>query len=211
RPVSPEGLVERRQALGLTQRALGDLLGVPRNTVARWERGELRVARPEWLDRSLAEIEKRAHAPRPPASVRHLPGEVSSFVGREDEIADCCALLDVGRLITLTGPGGIGKSRLALKVARCAEPAYPDGVQVVDLAALENPALVPREVASALDLLERPGVPTTDVLVEALRPRTLLVVLDDCDHLIEACGELAERLLREAPSLAILATSREPL
>jgi predicted ATPase/DNA-binding CsgD family transcriptional regulator len=208
--VTPEGLVARRQALGLTQHALGKLLGVRRNTVARWERGELRVARPEWLDRALAELEGRTGSPRLGSESR-LPGELSSFVGREDEIASCCALLSVERLVTLTGTGGIGKSRLALKVARGVEALFPDGIYLVDLAPLDNPSFVQRAVATALGLSERPGLSMTEVVIEALRPKRLLLVLDDCDHLVEACGELAERLLREAPNLSILATCREPL
>jgi predicted ATPase/DNA-binding CsgD family transcriptional regulator len=219
-PVTPAGLVARRRALGLTQRALAEMLGVPRNTVARWERGDLRMARPDWLALALGNFEARAHGPpvatldvglSSPSQAPHLPAELSSFVGRERELAECCALLGRERLVTLTGTGGIGKSRLAMTVAACVAPTFPQGVYLVELAALEEPALVPRAVATALGLADSAQESVTDVLIEALRPRKLLLVMDDCDHLVEACGDLAKRLLRGAPQAAILATCREPL
>ena len=219
-PVRPGGLTARRKALGLTQSALGESLGVPRNTVARWERGDLRVARPEWLDMALSNLEAHARGQRfdtseaetpgmPPAS--RLPAELSRFVGREDQVGECCALLLEKRLVTLTGAGGIGKSRLAIHVARCAHGEFPDGVYLVELAALENPSLVPRAVSTALRLAERAGDSTTDMLIQAIGSHKLLLVLDDCERVVGAAGELAYQLLRSAPNLAILATSREPL
>jgi DNA-binding CsgD family transcriptional regulator/transcriptional regulator with XRE-family HTH domain len=140
-PLTPAHLAARRRALGLSQQALGDVLGVPRNTVARWERGDLRVGRPEWIALALNNLEARLRGqPRSAASDEspagdqavHLPAELSRFVGREVEVAECCALLAHARLVTLTGPGGIGKSRLALKVARCAVDSFPNGVHAVD-------------------------------------------------------------------------------
>jgi predicted ATPase/DNA-binding CsgD family transcriptional regulator len=219
-PVTPVGLATRRKALGLTQSALGESLGVPRNTVARWERGDLRVARPEWLDMALSNLE--AHTRGQPSDTSEaenpvilpasrLPAELSRFVGREDQVAECCALLLEKRLVTLTGAGGIGKSRLAIHVARCAEGKSPDGVYLVELAALENPSLVPHAVSTALRLAERAGDSTTDVLIQAIGSHKLLLVLDDCERVVGAAGELAYQLLRSAPHLAILATSREPL
>jgi predicted ATPase/DNA-binding CsgD family transcriptional regulator len=216
----PAGLAGRRKALGLTQSALGESLGVRRNTVARWERGDLRVARPEWLDMALSNLEAHAGGQRsdtseaetpgiPPTS--HLPAELSTFVGREGEVAECCALLLEKRLVTLTGTGGIGKSRLAIHVARCAQGEYPDNVYLVDLAALENPSLVSRAVSTAMGLAQRAGDSTTDMLIQAIGSHKLLLVLDDCERVVGVAGELVYQLLRSAPHLAILATSREPL
>src|SRR5262249_37306916 len=129
--LTPAGLATRRRALGLTQRALGELLGVPRNTVARWERGDLRVARPDWLALALGQLEEGSRASAGSARspfASTLPAELSSFAGREQEVAECCALLlRHERLVTLTGTGGIGKSRLALRVADCISGTFPDG------------------------------------------------------------------------------------
>jgi predicted ATPase/DNA-binding CsgD family transcriptional regulator len=143
--------------------------------------------------------------------VGHLPVELSSFVGREDAVAECCALLGNKRLVTLCGPGGIGKSRLGLQVARCSAEAFRDGMFLVELASVEDSALVPRVVAGALGLAERAGEELTDLLVVALRSQQILLIMDDCDRHVEACAALAIRLLDDVPGLTILATSRERL
>jgi predicted ATPase/DNA-binding CsgD family transcriptional regulator len=145
------------------------------------------------------------------ARAQHIPYELSSFVGREGEIADCRALVTETRLVTLCGPGGVGKTRLALRVASSLESSFGGGIYLVELASLMDPALVPRAVATALGLRERAGQSIPEVLVESLRSRKVLLVMDNCEHLIEACAEVANQLLRAAPNLAILATSREPL
>ncbi|HWQ15617.1 MAG TPA: BTAD domain-containing putative transcriptional regulator, partial [Roseiflexaceae bacterium] len=143
--------------------------------------------------------------------LHNLPVQITSFIGREREIAEVKQLLTTTRLLTLAGPGGCGKTRLALAVAADVLHAYPDGVWLVDLAALANPALVPQAVAAALGLHEAPGQPLTETLAAALKPRQLLLVLDNCEHLVSACAQLAETLLRACPQLRILATSREAL
>ena len=140
-----------------------------------------------------------------------LPSEVSSFVGREDELSEVVRLLHDHRLVTLTGVGGSGKTRLALAVAGELEEIFVDGVWVVELAPIGDPELVPRVVASAAGIGERPGQPLTDTLTELLRSRTALLVLDNCEHLIDACAALADALLRSCPEMRILATSREVL
>jgi predicted ATPase/DNA-binding CsgD family transcriptional regulator len=142
---------------------------------------------------------------------QHVPCELSSFVGREGEIAECCGLLTGARLVTLCGVGGVGKTRLALRVASSVQNSFSGGIYFVELASLNDPALVPRAVATALDLRERAGQSIAEVLVESLRSRKVLLVIDNCEHLIEGCSELANLLLRAAPNLTILATSREPL
>ncbi len=120
-------------------------------------------------------------------------------------------MLQTTRLLTLTGPGGTGKTRLALEVAAKVVDAYPHGVWLVELAPLADPALVPHTVATTLGVREQPGHSLLDALVDYLRPKTLLLLLDNCEHLIETCAQLAETLLRTARGLKILASSREAL
>jgi non-specific serine/threonine protein kinase len=218
--MTPEELASRRKALRLSQAALGEVLGVPRNTIARWERGSMRIARPGWLEAALHRLESATASDTRPAEevglptfrrFDNLPNEISSFIGRDQEIAECVDLLRETRLLTLSGAGGVGKSRLALRIAAAVQHDYRDGVGLVELGSLPNPALVPHAVAAALRMRERPGQNILDTLVEALRPRQLLVVLDNCEHLVLACAQLAEALLRAGSGLRILTTSREAL
>jgi predicted ATPase/class 3 adenylate cyclase/DNA-binding CsgD family transcriptional regulator len=141
----------------------------------------------------------------------NLPVQLTSFVGRTAEMAEVRRLLGETRLLTLSGTGGAGKTRLALQAAAELVDAYPDGVWQVDLAPLSDAALVPQTVASTLGLREVPGQPLLGMLVDRLRGLTLLLLLDNCEHLIDPCARLAEALLRGCPRLRILATSREPL
>jgi predicted ATPase/DNA-binding CsgD family transcriptional regulator len=145
---------------------------------------------------------------RPP---NNLPLEVSSFVGRQDEVAEVGRLLWNNRLITLTGPGGCGKTRLALAAAGDSVGRFRDGVWLAELAPVADPALVGRVVGSALGAHDRPGRPMADALSEHLGNRQVLLLLDNCEHLVEACAEIAEWLLRSCPGLRVLATSREAL
>jgi predicted ATPase len=140
-----------------------------------------------------------------------IPRQLTSFIGRDREIAEVKRLLSATALLTLTGAGGCGKTRLALRVAADLGDQYPDGVWVAELAALSDPALVASAVATALDVPEQPGRALIETLKAYLQPRSLLLVLDNCEHLVTACAELAEILLRTCPILRILATSREPL
>jgi predicted ATPase/DNA-binding CsgD family transcriptional regulator len=155
----------------------------------------------------------RARPARPPPGERHhnLPAQLTTFVGREREIAEIERLLPDVRLLTLTGAPGVGKTRLALRVAGGLLEDYPDGVWLAELASLADPTLVSQAVAAALRVRERPGRPLLATLADALRCRQLLLVLDNCEHLVEACAALADSLLRACPRLRILATSREPL
>jgi predicted ATPase/class 3 adenylate cyclase len=141
----------------------------------------------------------------------NLPLQLTRLIGREQQIAEVQQLLATHRLLTLTGAGGSGKTRLALQVAAERLQAYPEGVWFVDLAPLANAALVPQTVADALQVREEPGRLPVETLVEHLEPRQLLLVLDNCEHLVSDCAQLAARLLQRCPHLVILATSREPL
>jgi predicted ATPase len=141
----------------------------------------------------------------------NLPGELTSFVGRRAELAQIGESLQRARLLTLTGAGGCGKTRLALQAAADALDRHPAGVWWVELARLADPTLVAAAVISALGLREVPGRTLLDTLLEHLRARRVLVVLDNCEHLLGACAQLADVLLRGCPSLTILATSRAPL
>jgi predicted ATPase len=147
-----------------------------------------------------------------PSARRHnLPNQLSSFVGRDQAIVELRGLLDSTRLLTLTGPGGVGKTRLALRVAAEALQNYADGVWLVRLDALADPNLVPAAVASVLDVGEQPGRLLLESIGDAVGSRHLLLVLDNCEHLLESCADLAKWLLQGCPQLQVLATSREAL
>jgi len=141
----------------------------------------------------------------------NLPSQLTSFVGRHREIAEAKELLAKTRLLVVRGTAGIGKTRLALKVAADVMNDYPDGVWFVDLAPIVDPALMPKAIAGALSVREVGSEPLADTLCSHLRPMCALLILDNCEHLVGACARLANSLLRTAPSLRILATSREPL
>src|SRR5262249_12742830 len=141
----------------------------------------------------------------------NLPVQLTSFIGREREIGSVKECLAEGRLVTLTGPGGCGKTRLAIQVAAELLGEYPDGVWLVDLASLSDPPLVPQALASVLAVREEPGRPLIETLVESLSTRRLLILLDNCEHVVAACADQSARILRACPSVRILATSREAL
>jgi predicted ATPase/DNA-binding SARP family transcriptional activator/DNA-binding CsgD family transcriptional regulator len=141
----------------------------------------------------------------------NLPIPRTSFVGRERELVGLKRALAMTRLLTLTGAGGCGKTRLALEAAGDLVGAYPDGVWLVELAEFSDPALVPRKVAETLKVREQPGRPLAATLADSLRTRELLLVMDNCEHMIDACAHLADTLLEGCTRLRILATSREAL
>lgn len=141
----------------------------------------------------------------------NLPHQLTSFVGRAHEVEETGRLLRSARLATLTGMGGLGKTRLALQVASLLQNDYPGGVWLVELAALTDPRLVPHTVAATLAVREQPDQPVESTLITYLQPLKLLLLLDNCEHLLEACANLAHTLLRSCPTLTILATSRQGL
>ena len=170
-----------------------------------------------------------------PAPPGNLPAEPNSFIGRERDLAELVAILGRVRALTLCGPGGIGKTRLAFRLAAMLAPAYPDGVWIADLADADLVAAGPSEpgetadgqrpggddsalndrlvplVTAALGIRQEPDRLLPDTLTEALRPRSALLILDTCEHLVQACAELVQRLLAGCPGLRVIATSREPL
>jgi non-specific serine/threonine protein kinase len=216
-----------RTAAGLTQEALAERAGLSARGVQDLERGvrhsphaetTRRLAGALGLSRAeRAALRRAGHAraasgdspgtSRPPG----LPVPLTSFIGRGPELAELQRLLGGTRLLTLTGAGGVGKTRLALEGARRLAGEYPDGVWLVELAALTDSGSVPQAVADVFGVREQPGRALRETLLAALRNRRLLLVLDNCEHLVQACAELAEALLRTCPELHVLAASREPL
>jgi predicted ATPase/DNA-binding NarL/FixJ family response regulator len=175
------------------------------------------LTEPEGVDRLLMDFKKGDKLPgqvdsTSATSIPHnLPLQLTSFVGRERELADTARLLLAKRLLTLTGAGGSGKTRLALEIASRLLKGFLGGVWFVELATLSDPELVPQVTASTLSVRETPGRTVTENLIAFLKPRHVLLVLDNCEHLVGACAHLAETLLKSCPDLRILATSREPL
>lgn len=141
----------------------------------------------------------------------NLPVQLTSFVGREEELGEIRRLLDVHRLVTLTGSGGCGKTRLAAALAAELAVEYPDGAWWIDLAPLTDGARVAGDVLTALRVQDAPGRPPLQQLTACLSGRSLLLVLDNCEHLLSECAALAEALLRACPGVRMLATSRERL
>ena len=141
----------------------------------------------------------------------NLPEEPNSFIGREHELDELRRFLAVTRALTLCGPGGIGKTRLALRILAALADEFPDGVWFIELADLRQPDLVVSRVASVIGVDEERGRPLLETLADALKTRRLLLALDNCEHLIDACARVCERLLASSPGLRLITTSREPL
>jgi predicted ATPase/DNA-binding XRE family transcriptional regulator len=224
-----ELLKRYRTAARLTQEELAERAGLSARGVQDLERGLRRSPHPDTM-RRLAQALDLTDANRAellgaadragslpdsstitPALAAGLPPPLTSFVGRQAELSEIQRLLDGTRLLTLTGAGGIGKTRMALEAARRVAVDYQDGARLVELAALTDAALVLPVVANAVGVREQPGRALQEMLAVSLQRRQLLLVLDNCEHLVAACAELADALLRASPELRILATSREPL
>ena len=145
------------------------------------------------------------------ADVRGFPVVLTSFVGRAGAVREVAGLLERYRLVTVTGPGGVGKTRLAGEVARLVASRFADGAWLAELAPVRDPARVPPAVAVAVGVREQPGVPAADAVMLVLARRQLLLVLDNCEHVIGAAAQLCAGLLQACDDVRILATSREPL
>jgi predicted ATPase/DNA-binding SARP family transcriptional activator len=152
-----------------------------------------------------------ARTVKPPRSADNLPIQLTSFIGRADEIAQIKQLFSQSRMVTITGPAGMGKTRLGIEVARQLREFNPDGVWLTELAPVDAPELVAQSVALTLGVREQPGRPLKEALVDYLQSRQLLLVVDNCEHVIDASARLIETMLRSSPGLKVLATSREDL
>ena len=230
-------LKQRRKALDFTQAELAGIVGCAMMTIQKIEAEERRPSkqlaerladvlaiaadqRPTFVTWARGAVGRApaalTFAPRAPDAaddrrVHNLPLEQTSFVGRERELAAARLLLNGHRLVTLTGPGGTGKTRLALRLAASLVDAFADGVWLTPLARLQDPALVAPSIAAMLSIREEPRRSIEDTLLAQVRHRHLLLVLDNCEHVVAVCAQLVHRILQACPQVRILATSRERL
>jgi predicted ATPase/class 3 adenylate cyclase len=184
--------------------------------VALRDLGQVRLrdlARPEQMFQVLHPALRESFPPLRAleATPNNLPQQATRFIWREKELAELNRLLAGSRLLTLTGTGGCGKTRLSLQAAGESLERYADGAWWVELAPLSEPGLLAQTVATVLGLKEQPGTPVRQTLVEYLKDKRLLLLLDNCEHLLDGCATLADTLLRQCPRLTILASSREAL
>jgi non-specific serine/threonine protein kinase len=232
-----ELLRDYRRAAGLTQEQLAERSGVSPRSISEMERGGEHVPRPDTVAllaralglggssrkelessvqvrRKAVQLERRGHGPAPAEHARtkhNLPRALTSFVGREPELDRLADVLATTPLLTLVGAGGIGKTRLAQELAQGHQARFPDGCWMVELAALEDPVLVPSAIVAAIGLCDHGTQDLTSMLTEYVGRKQMLLILDNCEHLVQACAQLAAHLLSTCPGLHILATSREPL
>ena len=172
------------------------------------------AAEPEAQTRAVYRHLLTGGKPMPAAVLHNLPASTTSFVGRRRLLSELSTSLERTRLLSLTGVGGVGKSRLALELARlvgAGGPDFPDGVWLVELAGIQDPEAVPATAASALRLTLHSGLPQPVAFAEQLASRTLLLIIDNCEHLLDACSTLVEQVLTRCPDITIITTSREPL
>ena len=225
-------LRRKRRALDLTQKSFADQVGCAEITVRRMEADEYKPSnelalvlfeklgipeseRTQWVRfaRGLAEYPKHHSTSSPPREHKtNLPIPLTSFIGREKDVERIQQRLAAHRLVTLIGVGGIGKTRLSQQVANQLIDNYPNGVWLVEFASLNDPMLVPQSVATVFGIQHRgDDNALVEPLIHFLQAKTILLILDNCEHLLDACAELADRLLGTCPNLKILATSREAL
>ena len=228
------GLLRRLRAdAGLTQEELAEAASLSPRSVSDLERGINLTARKDTArlladalglagpQRALFEAAARGRAPAAGvlAAVHgsltimpgNLPAQLSAFIGRDRELAAVRALVESSRLVTLTGAGGCGKTRLGLQVAAGLLDGSGDGVWLVELAAVTDENAVAPAISAALRLAAQPGRPALEALLDALAPQDVLIVLDNCEHLISGCAKTAEAIARRCPRARLISTSREPL
>ncbi|HEY5903095.1 MAG TPA: helix-turn-helix domain-containing protein [Anaerolineales bacterium] len=202
---------QRRPSRQIAER-LADSLGVPANqrgVFLEVARG-LRAAEQLPLTRGPS-LPTETPPGRPKPILDNLPVQLTSFIGRERELSESRKLLATTHLLTLTGPGGTGKTRLSLQLASGLLNEFADGVWLVELAPVADPGLTVLSIASAMGVREQPRRTILEALVDYVRAKEILLLLDNCEHLLEICAQLANTLLRAAPGLKIIATSREAL
>jgi predicted ATPase/class 3 adenylate cyclase/ribosome-binding protein aMBF1 (putative translation factor) len=216
-------LRQRRLAAGLSQDELAQRSGLSRRGLADLERGARnyphgdtvrRIAEALGLSQSdTAALIASGQRSEPSTSISRysLPAEPVAMVGRDHEISELQLILKSARLVTLAGPGGIGKTRLALELARRVEADYDNGAVLVDLAPVGEPSGVVRAVAQALEIREEPNRSLMDTIRDHLAIRQVLVILDNCEHVLDGGAQLADWLVRHCPEVRIVATSREPM
>ena len=200
---------EERRPSALVIERLAEIFNIPTDEYKSF----LRFARGDWQDISIG---GQADAPWKVSQAKathrsNLPVSTSSFIGREKEKDEIVHLIGKSRLVTLTGVGGIGKSRLSVQTASTLLNDFPDGIWLIELAPISDPALVPQTVVNTLGLIEQANRTPQVILTDFLKTKKALLVLDNCEHLIQACAQLAEALLQSCSNLHILATSREVL
>jgi transcriptional regulator with XRE-family HTH domain len=197
---------ERRPSAEVAEQ-LAEIFKVPQEERASF----LRFARGDWQAFGSKGPEAAPWQVSETASQSNLPSLISSFVGRDKEQVEVIHLLKKNRLVTLAGPGGIGKTRLAIQVGHQLLHDFPDGVWIVPLDPLSDPLLVPQTVASVFDIREGTNQQVMETLKNVLHRKTLLIILDNSEHLLAACAQLITTLLSYCPNLKILTTSREIL
>ncbi len=221
------GIVSQRYrvAAGLSQEQLAQRAGVSRRGIADLERGARHVPHPSTVrqladalalmdgDRSglFTAARGRSRASQRSRSARLLPVQTTRLLGRDDQPADLSSKLSEIGLLTLSGPGGIGKTRLAVALASLIEAEFADGAWMVDLASVQDVDGVAGAVSRALGFDEHPGQPAVQRLRDSLRGREVLLILDNCEHLLSACAELVENVLRACARVRFVSTSRQPL
>ena len=223
-------LRQRRHILDLTQQELADQVGCARITLRRIEAGALKPSKElaqilleklgmpptelaPWLRfaRGLSGFPGGSADSIASKPLTNLPATLTTFIGREKEQLEIIQLIGKYRLVTLVGTGGIGKTRLALKIAEQALRDYPHGIWLVELAPLLDPSLIPQTTTIAMGLREDIQHSVIDMLSDYLREKKMLILLDNCEHVLDACAQFVDTLLKGCPSLKILATSREAL
>jgi predicted ATPase/DNA-binding XRE family transcriptional regulator len=222
-------LRKQRRAMDITRQAFADQVGCAEVTLRRIEAGTLKPSkelanillekigipeteRPQWI--SFARGLSGSPSTSVPSSTKpksNLPAPVTTFIGRKKEQVDVIKLITKHRLVTLTGPGGVGKTRLSIKVGEQVMGNYADGVWLVELASLSDPTLIAQTLASLFGLTKQSRISFTDLLINFLQAKSVLLIIDNCEHLLDACAHLIDTLLKSCPHLKILATSREPL
>ena len=222
-------LRQHRLTHGLTQEELAERAGVSARAISDLERGLKRAPRASTVrlladalqlgtDQAAALLaaaqggdQTQGHTADRPSARDNLPRQLSSFVGRQLQIAELVRQVERKPLVTLVGPGGVGKTRLALEVAARVGPSAADGVYLVELVSLTEASLVPERLAAVLGIVGRARGTLLATLADSIGRRQLLLVLDNCEHLVGACAQLTETLLQHCPQVRVLATSREPL